>query len=381
MNDAITIDYSETIALAQALIACPSVTPNDAGCQPILIERLARLGLTIEPMPYGQVTNLWARLGTTAPVFCFAGHTDVVPAGGQWQTDPFVPTIRDGYLYGRGAADMKGSLAAMIVAAEQFLQHCPQPRGSLAFLITSDEEGEAVDGTVKVIEKLQSRNEQIDYCLVGEPSSRQRLGDQIKHGRRGSLNATIQIQGRQGHIAYPHLADNPIHRVAPALMQLCQLTWDQGNRDFPPTQLQISNIHAGTGAENQIPEQLTIQLNIRFSTAVDVATMQQHIERVFQDAQVNYSIQWRLSGMPFITAQRELVTTAQHVISETLGYTPQLSTDGGTSDGRFIALTGAQVIELGPINATIHQVNECVATTDLEQLTVLYTKMMQRLLG
>jgi succinyl-diaminopimelate desuccinylase len=373
---------SSTLDLAIDLIRRPSVTPDDAGCQPLMAERLAGLGFTIEPMRFGDVDNLWARRGSDGPLFCFAGHTDVVPPGprDQWSSDPFVPEVRGGMLYGRGACDMKGSLAAMITATEAFIAAHPDHRGSIAFLITSDEEGPAVNGTVKVVEALSARGEVIDYALVGEPSSHERLGDIIKNGRRGSLNGTLKVRGKQGHVAYPQLADNPVHRAAPALAELCAEQWDSGNADFPPTSFQISNIAAGTGAENVIPGELTARFNLRFSTALTPEVIRGRVEAILDRHGLDYHIHWHLSGMAFLTPAGALVAAAREAITAVTEVAPTLSTSGGTSDGRFIAPTGAQVLELGPINATIHRVDECVAVADLDRLSTIYEDMLTRLL-
>lgn len=377
---------SPTVALALDLIRRPSVTPADAGCQDLIAARLAALDFTIEPMPHGAVQNLWARRGQGAPLFCFAGHTDVVPPGplADWTCDPFDPVLRDGLLIGRGAADMKGALAAMVTATEAFVAAHPGHRGAIAFLLTSDEEGPAVDGTARVIETLSARGEQIDYALVGEPSCRERLGDCIKNGRRGSLNGALTVHGRQGHVAYPHLADNPIHRLAPALAALCAETWDHGNEYFPPTSLQVSNLEAGTGAENVIPARLGMRFNLRFSTEQTAAGLQQRVAAILAAhglvAGRHYQLDWRLSGQPFLTPSGALVAAARAAIAAATGLDTELATSGGTSDGRFIAPTGAQVLEFGPLNATIHQVNECVATADLDQLSGIYQDLLQRLL-
>ena len=373
---------SSTLDLAIDLIRRRSVTPEDAGCQPLMAERLARLGFSIEPMRFGDVDNLWARRGGDGPLFCFAGHTDVVPPGplDQWHSDPFVPEVRDGVLYGRGACDMKGSLAAMVTATEAFIAAHPDHRGSIAFLITSDEEGPAVNGTVKVVETLSARGERIDYALVGEPSSHEQLGDIIKNGRRGSLNGTLKVRGKQGHVAYPQLADNPVHRAAPALAELCAEQWDSGNADFPPTSFQVSNIAAGTGAENVIPGELTAQFNLRFSTALTPEVIRHRVEGILDRHGLDYHIDWHLSGMAFLTPAGALVAAAREAIAAVTGVVPTLSTSGGTSDGRFIAPTGAQVLELGPINATIHKIDECVAVDDLDRLSTIYKDMLTRLL-
>lgn len=373
---------SDTVELARQLIACPSVTPNDAGCQALMTVRLEALGFTIEPLRFGEVENFWARRGSTAPLFVFAGHTDVVPTGPltEWDSDPFQPEIRDGYLYGRGAADMKSSLAAMITACERFVADHPDHHGSIGFLITSDEEGPAIDGTVKVIEHLQARDEKIDWCLVGEPTSSTELGDVIKNGRRGSLGGRLTIKGQQGHVAYPQLADNPVHRAMPALQELCASAWDQGNAFFPPTTFQISNIQAGTGATNVIPGHVDIVFNFRFSTEQTEQTLRSQVEAILDRHGLDYELDWVLSGPPFLTEPGALVAAAQQAISEVAGLPPQLSTTGGTSDGRFIAPTGAQVIELGPVNATIHKVNESVKVADIQLLADIYYLILRNLL-
>ena len=373
---------SSTLALACDLIARPSVTPEDQGCQTVIAERLAAIGFTVEPMPFGEVSNLWARRGSEGPLLCLAGHTDVVPAGplDLWDSDPFDPVIRDGRLYGRGAADMKGSLAAMVTAVESFVAAHPDHPGSIAFLITSDEEGPAVNGTVKVVERLRQRGEHIDYALIGEPSSRERLGDSIKNGRRGSLSGFLTIHGKQGHVAYPHLAKNPFHAAANALAALCAEAWDQGNAYFPPTSFQIANLNMGTGAENVIPDRLEAQFNLRFSTELDPETIKHRVRAILDQGDFDYELSWRLSGNPFLTTPGELVEAARAAIREVCGLETELSTSGGTSDGRFIAPTGAQVLELGPLNATIHQVDECVAVEDLERLHRIYGRVIERLL-
>jgi succinyl-diaminopimelate desuccinylase len=373
---------SPTLELACELIRRPSLTPEDQGCQAVIAERLAAIGFAIEPMPFGEVINLWARRGTEGPLLCLAGHTDVVPAGplDLWDSDPFDPVIRDGRLYGRGAADMKGSLAAMVTAVESFVAMHPDHPGSIAFLITSDEEGPAVNGTARVIERLQPRGEFIDYALIGEPSSRERLGDSIKNGRRGSLSGFLTIHGKQGHVAYPHLARNPFHAAANALAALCAEVWDQGNEYFPPTSFQIANLNMGTGAENVIPGQLEAQFNLRFSTELDPETIKHRVRAMLDQGDFDYELSWRLSGNPFLTPAGELVEAARTAIREVCGLETELSTSGGTSDGRFIAPTGAQVLELGPLNATIHQVDECVAVEDLERLHRIYGRVIERLL-
>jgi succinyl-diaminopimelate desuccinylase len=373
---------SPTLELASALIRRPSVTPNDAGCQDLMAERLAALGFSIEPMPFGEVTNLWARRGDSGPLLCLAGHTDVVPPGplGDWTSPPFEPTIRDGRLYGRGAADMKGSLAALVTAVESFVADHPGHRGSIAFLLTSDEEGPSVDGTVRVVERLESRGERIDWALVAEPSSHERLGDTIKNGRRGSLNGFLTVHGKQGHVAYPQLAWNPFHACAQALADLCAEVWDQGNAHFPPTSLQVANLNMGTGAENVIPGRLSAQFNLRFSTELTAEVIDRRVRRILDAGGFDYDLQWRLSGNPFLTPAGELVEATRAAIAEVQGIETHLSTSGGTSDGRFIAPLGAQVVELGPINASIHQVDEHVGVEDLERLSVIYRGILERLL-
>ncbi|GMQ92042.1 MAG: succinyl-diaminopimelate desuccinylase [Gammaproteobacteria bacterium] len=374
---------STTLELAKNLIARPSVTPEDHGCQDLMIERLQALDFEITRLRFGEVDNFWAQLGEATPLLAFAGHTDVVPTGPKesWDTDPFVPEIRDGMLYGRGAADMKSSLAAFITAIEDFLKDNPEPEGAIALLITSDEEGPSVDGTVKVVEWLQQQGKKIDYCVVGEPTASDKLGDTIKNGRRGSLNGVLTVHGVQGHVAYPHLATNPIHLAIPALAQLAATEWDQGNEYFPATTFQISNVYAGTGANNVIPGVLEAEFNFRFSTAVTEKQLRQRTEAVFEHHGLKYEIDWTLSGPPFVTAEAELVQAAQQAIKEVTGLKTVLSTSGGTSDGRFIAPTGAQVVEIGPLNATIHKVNECVAVDDLEQLSAIYGHIMRNLLS
>ena len=370
------------ITLTKELINRASVTPQDLGCQQMMADYLMPLGFEIENMQFADTTNMWARKGNTGPVFCFAGHTDVVPTGPleNWHTPPFQATEIDGYLYGRGAADMKGSLAAMLVASSNFIEKHPDHKGSIAFLITSDEEGPFINGTTKVIDTLEARNEKITWCLVGEPSSTDELGDTVKNGRRGSLTGDLTIKGIQGHVAYPHLARNPIHEATPMLTELSQMHWDNGNPSFPPTSLQISNIHSGTGAGNVIPGDLQVCFNFRFSTEV---TDQQLIARVItllDKHQLDYHIDWTFNGQPFLTDSGKLVEATQNAIAAITGRETQLSTAGGTSDGRFIAPTGAQVIELGPVNATIHKVNECVKMSDLESLGAVYEQILVELL-
>ena len=373
---------SPTVELAKVLISRPSVTPADKGCQQLLAERLEPLGFSIEHLRFEDVDNLWARKGTTSPLFVFAGHTDVVPPGPleAWASNPFEPVIKDGYLYGRGTADMKGSIAAMVTACERFILDHATHKGSIAFLITSDEEGPSINGTVKVIEHLQERGETIDWCLVGEPSSKDHTGDTIKNGRRGSLNGILKIRGQQGHVAYPQLADNPIHRAAPALAELAAVEWDAGNEHFPPTTFQISNIKAGTGTENVIPGTLDVLFNLRFSTESTADSIKARIDEILGRHGLDYSITWKLSGLPFLTPAGELVDAASTAIQSVAGITTELSTSGGTSDGRFIAPTGTQVVELGPVNATIHKTNECVKVTDLDTLSNIYKEILKLLL-
>ena len=373
---------SETLQLATDLISRASVTPEDAGCQALLAERLTAMGFEVEHLPAGGVSNLWARRGIEAPLLVFAGHTDVVPAGPEslWHSPPFRPEIREGRLYGRGAADMKGSLAAMVTACERFVAAHPDHPGSIAFLITSDEEGDAEHGTRHVIEQLTARDEKIDWCVVGEPSSHQRLGDTIRHGRRGSLSGQLRVIGKQGHVAYPELAINPVHAALDALNALCSEEWDRGNAHFPPTSFQISNIHAGTGTTNVIPGELAVDFNFRFSPESSAETLRQKTECILASRGLNYRLQWHLSGEPFITPRGELIEAAHEVVHEITGRGPEFSTGGGTSDGRFIAPTGAQVIELGPRNSSIHQVNEWVDIGELEQLNLIHERLLQRLL-
>lgn len=373
---------SNTLELAKDLISRASVTPEDAGCQETMIKRLEAIGFKIERLRFEDVDNFWARRGTEGPVIAFAGHTDVVPTGPEsnWKYPPFEPTIVDGMLYGRGAADMKGSLAAMVVACEEFVAKYPDHKGSIAFLITSDEEGPSINGTVKVVEHLEARNEKMEYCLVGEPSSTAKLGDIVKNGRRGSINATLTVKGVQGHVAYPHLAKNPVHIAAPVLAELAATEWDQGNEFFPQTTFQISNINAGTGATNVIPGTMEVVFNFRFSTELTADIIKQRVGEILDNYQFEYDIDWNLSGNPFITGRGELVDAVQKAINSVTGYDTELSTSGGTSDGRFIAPTGSQVVELGPLNATIHKIDECVSVEDLDTLTRVYEEMLKNLL-
>ncbi|SLM63893.1 MULTISPECIES: succinyl-diaminopimelate desuccinylase [Dickeya] len=370
------------IELAQQLIKRPSLSPNDSGCQALMIERLQAIGFVIEPLNFGDTQNFWAWRGE-GKTLAFAGHTDVVPVGNenQWQTPPFEPTIRDGMLFGRGAADMKGSLAAMVVAAERFVASHPDHQGRLAFLITSDEEASAVNGTVKVVEALMARQERLDYCLVGEPSSTERVGDVVKNGRRGSITANLRVQGIQGHVAYPHLADNPVHRAMAALHELVNTVWDEGNEFFPPTSMQIANINAGTGSNNVIPGELDVQFNFRFSTELTDALIKERVAALLDNHQLNYTLEWQLSGHPFLTGCGELVEAVVNAVQHYSEITPQLLTNGGTSDGRFIARMGAQVVELGPVNATIHKVDECVSAADLQLLSRMYQRVMEQLIA
>jgi succinyl-diaminopimelate desuccinylase len=371
------------LQLARELIARRSITPEDAGCQELLAQRLARLGFAIEPVRRGQVSNFWARRGDARPLVCFAGHTDVVPTGplDKWDTDPFVPTERDGKLFGRGAADMKTSIAAFVVAAEQFLARHPSHRGSIALLITSDEEGPAVDGTVRVVELLKNRGERIDYCVVGEPTSVSKLGDTIKNGRRGSLSGTLKVRGVQAHIAYPQLGKNPIHLVAPALAELAAAEWDRGNEYFPPTTWQMSNIHSGTGALNVIPGELEVLFNFRFSNASTPDALKQKVKAVLDRHKLDYELQWSLSGMPFLTPRGKLVEALSASIREVTGAAPEISTTGGTSDGRFIADVCPEVVEFGPVNASIHKLNEHVEIAAIEPLREIYLSLLGRLLA
>jgi succinyl-diaminopimelate desuccinylase len=373
---------SETLELAQQLIQRPSVTPLDEGCQELIAKRLTAIGFSVETLQFEDVTNLWATLGSSGPLFVFAGHTDVVPTGPQnnWQYPPFSATVADGFLHGRGAADMKGSIAAMVTAVERFLP-AAQLNARIGFLITSDEEGSAINGTQRVIKELGIRNIKIDYCLVGEPSSSERLGDTVKIGRRGSLGATLVVNGIQGHVAYPQLAINPIHKVLPVLAHLTDITWDEGNASFPATSFQISNINAGTGATNVIPGQIEVVFNFRFSTELDADTIKSRVTQLLDEAELNYQLDWKLWGNPFLTDAGKLVEAVSESIQQHCGYDTERSTAGGTSDGRFIAPTGAEVVELGPCNATIHQVDEKITIAELDKLSDVYQSVLQALVS
>ena len=359
-----------------------SVTPDDAGCQDLIGARLGAAGFTCESMPFADVTNLWARRGKSSPVFCFAGHTDVVPAGNldDWQSDPFEPDVRDGRIYGRGSADMKSGLAAMIVAAERFVATHPDHKGSIAFLITSDEEGRARDGTLKVIEELNARNESIDWCVIGEPSSHEALGDMIRIGRRGSLSGMLEVQGVQGHVAYPHLADNPIRRFAPVLSELHGIVWDEGNQYFPPTSFQVVNLQSGIGAPNVTPAALSARFNFRYSTEWDYDSLKAKVHSIFDAHDIDYTINWHLSGEPFLTKPGRLIDAVVEAVREHTGSAPELSTGGGTSDGRFIAPAGADVVELGPISASIHKIDEHIGQDDVAALADMYENILRKML-
>ena len=373
---------SATLELATKLIEQPSITPDDYNCQSIISKYLQVSGFQAEAMRFGNVSNLWLRRGSQAPLVVFAGHTDVVPPGQeeQWQSPPFEPTIRNNKLYGRGAADMKSSIAAMAIACEKFVQTYPNHKGSIAFLLTSDEEGPAIDGTAKVIKALQSRNENIDWCIVGEPSSSNVLGDTLKIGRRGSLSATLHVKGLQGHVAYPQLAKNPIHEFAPVLAELVAMQWDAGNEHFPATTFQVSDINAGTGVSNVIPGVLKVEFNLRFSTEITADGIKTKIEQTLKTHDLDYEIDWHLSGDPFYCKPAELARACEEVIFDTMKINPELSTGGGTSDGRFIAPTGAQVVELGPVNESIHKVDEHIDIDALDKLTTIYQKVLEKLL-
>ena len=372
---------SNTLELAKSLISKPSITPDDHGCQAIMIDRLNKIGFEIHPLKFGDVDNFWAVHGDSGPLFAFAGHTDVVPAGDEnaWNTKPFEPTIKDGYLYGRGAADMKGGLASMVTATEKFIKENPNHKGRIAFLITSDEEGVAVNGTVKVMDYLKANEQNIDYCLLGEPSSTSSTGDVIKNGRRGSLNGVLKVNGKQGHVAYPHLAKNPIHLVSPALDDLCNQEWDNGNDYFPATSFQISNMHSGDGVTNVIPGDAQVKFNFRYSTETNKENLQKKVHEILDLHNLDYSIEWSHSGYPFLTPKGELVSACVEAIKKTKGIDTELSTSGGTSDGRFIAQEGTQVVELGPVNATIHQINESVLVQDLDDLSEIYYQVLRNI--
>jgi succinyl-diaminopimelate desuccinylase len=374
---------NSTLELAKQLIRRPSVTPEDNGCQDLMISRLEAIGFEVERLRFDDVDNFWARRGSSGPLVVFAGHTDVVPTGplDQWDADPFDPTVVDGMLYGRGAADMKSSLAAFITAIEEFVAVHRDHKGSIGLLITSDEEGPSINGTVKVVEWLERQQIKIDYCIVGEPSSSEVMGDTIKNGRRGSLNGKLVVHGKQGHVAYPHLARNPIHLVMPALTELAATVWDDGNEYFPATTFQISNIHGGTGAENVIPGAVTIDFNFRYCTEVTDEHLKRRVESLLKSYSLDFDLNWRLSGLPFLTPKGRLVEAVTAAIETELGVKTTLSTSGGTSDGRFIAPTGAEVVELGPLNATIHQINECVKVDDLDRLSRVYSRTLEGLLS
>ncbi len=373
---------SPTLTLARELIARKSLTPDDAGCQALLRDRLSPLGFACETLAVNGVTNLWARRGTARPLVCFAGHTDVVPAGpvAAWHSEPFAPALRDGFLFGRGAADMKSSLAAFVTAIESFVAEQREVAGSIGLLITSDEEGPSVDGTARIVERMAQRGETIDYCVVGEPSSVATLGDMIKNGRRGTLSGALTVKGVQGHVAYPHLTRNPIHLVAPVLAELAATEWDQGNAHFPPTTWQCSNIHAGTGAANVVPGTLDVLFNFRYSTQSTKESLQQRFEAILRRHGLDYELAWTGWGKPFLTPRGRLVDAASAAIRQVCGITPEISCSGGTSDGRFIAEVCPEVVELGPVNATIHKLDECVRVADLEPLSAIYRGILERLL-
>ena len=370
------------VELLEELIARPSVTPDDQGCQALMAERLGKLGFAIEPMPFGEVENLWARRGSSGPVLCFAGHTDVVPAGDldAWSSDPFIPTERDGLLFGRGAADMKASLAAMLVAIERFLASHPEHQGSIALLITSDEEGPARDGTLRVMETLSARGEQIDWCVIGEPSSLETLGDTVRIGRRGSLSGMLTVKGVQGHVAYPQLADNPIRRFAPALAELHDIEWDSGNEHFPPTSFQVVQLDAGVGAPNVTPAELYARFNFRYSTEWTHEDLERRVGEILDRHGMQYELRWHLSGKPFLTEPGRLTEATAAAIREVAGISPELSTGGGTSDGRFISPAGVDVVELGPVNASIHKIDEHVRIADVPRLTAMYQRILEFML-
>jgi succinyl-diaminopimelate desuccinylase len=376
-------ENSAVIALLEQLIRCRSITPDDAGCQQILADRLRALGFVCESMPFGDVSNLYARRGDAGPVLCFAGHTDVVPPGSEdkWSSDPFEPNVRDGAIYARGAADMKGGLAAMVVALEEFVAEHSEHRGSLAVLITSDEEGRARDGTLKVIEALQARGEKIDWCVLGEPSSESLLGDIVRIGRRGSLSGLLTVNGVQGHVAYPHLADNPIRRFAPVLAELHEVEWDQGNQFFPPTSFQVVDIQAGIGFPNVTPGELTARFNFRYSTVWTHDSLKKRVRQIFDAHNIDYELNWHLSGEPFLTEPGRLITAVSAAVEEHTGQAPELSTGGGTSDGRFISPAGTDVVELGPVNASIHKIDEHVLIADVITLSSMYRRICEKLLS
>lgn len=374
-------DHPE-LSLLCDLIRRPSVTPEDAGCQELISARLRDAGFACEAMPFGDVTNLWARRGDSAPLFCFAGHTDVVPPGDtdEWQSDPFEPDLRDGCIYGRGSADMKSGLAAMVVAVERFVREHPDHRGSIAFLITSDEEGRARDGTLKVIEALTERNEPIDWCVIGEPSSQETVGDVVRVGRRGSLSGMLEVRGVQGHVAYPHLADNPIRSFAPVLAELHEVKWDDGNEYFPPTSFQVVNLHSGVGAPNVTPGALSARFNFRYSTVWDHHSLKKRVHAIIDAHEIDYKLDWHLSGEPFLTAPGVLIDAVSEAVREQTGTAPELSTAGGTSDGRFISPAGADVVELGPVSASIHKIDEHVRMDDVAVLAGMYRRILEILL-
>jgi len=371
-----------TLELATALIKLASITPADAGCIPLITSRLERLGFKANHLKFDDVNNLWITHGNDGPVLCFLGHTDVVPPGplDEWHSDPFAPEVRDGYLFGRGAADMKGSLAAMVTAMERYITKNPDHPGMLAMLLTSDEEGKAVNGTTRVVDYLRENGMQIDWCVVGEPTSSKNIGDTIKNGRRGSLTGHLIVYGVQGHVAYPERADNPVHRVAPALAELASIIWDNGNEYYSPTSFQISNVNAGTGADNVVPASVKIQFNIRYSTEVTEDDLIKRIESVLKNHELRFKLEWLPSSKPFLTTSGKLLSVTKQAIQEITGTSPEISTSGGTSDGRFIAPTGAEVLELGPVNSTIHQINECVKVEDLELLADIYERIISGLL-